>query len=159
MTWPHELRVTITNTDVSTTTPLRSVPTGLRLSPHESNCSSKSLSLGRLSTTFEITRRSPVASTSRENCYFDVQASRRRRDVQRFQTSCLICLLERLSTTFFSTRVGFASRRLRKHPVKMTSWMVSPSRDATFQPRICIFDICCSRVRFSARCCRKEGHR
>ena len=33
--------------------------------------------LGTLSATFEITRRSPVASTSRENCYFDVHASRR----------------------------------------------------------------------------------
>ncbi len=53
--------------------------------------------IGRLSTTFEITRRSPVASTSRENRYFDVHASRRRRDVQRFQTSCLICLICRLT--------------------------------------------------------------
>ena len=33
--------------------------------------------LGTLSTTFEITRRSPVASTSRENCYFNVHVSRR----------------------------------------------------------------------------------
>ncbi len=39
--------------------------------------SAKTSQLGTLSATFEITRRSPVASTSRENCYFDVHASRR----------------------------------------------------------------------------------
>ncbi len=55
------------------------------------------LTIGRLSTTFEITCWSPVASTSRQKCYFDVHASRQRRDVgatfSRFQTWCLICLI------------------------------------------------------------------
>ncbi len=44
--------------------------------------------MGTLSATFEITRQSPVASTSRQNCYFDVHASRRRRDVGATFCSC-----------------------------------------------------------------------
>ncbi len=51
--------------------------------------STRLCNLGSLSTTFEITRRSPVASTSRQNCYFDVHASRRRRDVQPFSNVVL----------------------------------------------------------------------
>ncbi len=37
----------------------------------------KKNTMGRFSATFEITCRSPVASTSRQICYFDVHASRR----------------------------------------------------------------------------------
>ncbi len=74
----------------------------------------RSTQLGTLSATFEITRRSPVSSTSRQKCSFDVHASRGRRDVGatfcRCQTSCLICPLF-LATTEINCDLNMDWRR------------------------------------------------
>ncbi len=104
--------------------------------------------IGRLSTTFEITRRSPVASTSRQNCYFDVHTLYQRRDVGATfcscQTSCLICLIcERVK--FLSVCACLQSVHTVKRQQNSLQ-NISSSQCSTIEiPRTCSFLHTCLR--------------
>ncbi len=102
---------------------LATLPTPARvvLVTTEAICSIKK----KLSTTFEITCWSPITSTSHQNCYFDVHASHRRRDVgatfSHFQTWCLICLMtSRVTSLSVRTHVMKGACRLTSFADSLT---------------------------------------